>query len=369
MTPLVIPGIAQLRPYVPGTPIEQVAQRLGLPEAQIVKLASNENPLGPSPAAIAAARQQLEVAHLYPDSEGAALRSALAQRLNVDPKEIVLGSGSNEILELLVRTFCAAGEHVVFSDPSFPVYRMACLVQGAPHSIVPLKNYDHDLAALANAVTPRTRIVFIDNPNNPTGTYVPRAALTEFLSAISPEVIVVLDEAYCEYAEAPDFPDGLQLRGLHPRLVVARTFSKIYGLAGLRVGYGVMPTELAGYVNRVRSPFNVSNVAQAAALAALEDDAHLERSRSLNSKEKRFMAAQLQALGLEVVPSEANFLLVDVARPGPSVYEALVGHGVIIRPIPPLPTMIRVTIGTHAENERCLAALAKVVSQTPPPAR
>lgn len=367
MASLVTSGIEQLRPYTPGTPIEQVAQRLGIHPGEIVKLASNENPLGPSPAAMAAARAPLAAAHLYPDSESSALRGALARRLRVDPREVVVGNGSNEILELLVRTFCAGGQHVVFSDPSFPLYRMACLAQGAPHTAVPLKGYAHDLPALAKAVTPRTRIVFIDNPNNPTGTYVPRSALTEFLNTISPDVIVALDEAYFEYAEAPDYPDGLQLRALHPRLVVARTFSKIYGLAGLRVGYGVMSAELAGYVNRVRSPFNLSNIAQAAALAALEDDFHVEQSRALNSAEKQFVASSLRAMGLAVVPSEANFLLVDLARPGLSVYEALLGHGVIVRPLPPLPSMVRITVGTHAENERCLAALKKVLSPSASP--
>lgn len=365
MASLVTPGIEQLRPFTPGPPVEQVAQRLGLPVSKMAKLDANENPLGPSPAAIAAVGQQLGRTQLYPDAEGSALRGALARRFGVAAQEIVLGSGSNEILELLVRTFCAGAEHVVFSDPSFPVYRMACLAQGAPHSIVPLLGYDHDLSGLAKAITARTRLVFIDNPNNPTGTYISRAALTEFLCAVPPQVIVVLDEAYCEYAEAPDYPDGLQLRQLHPRLVVARTFSKIYGLAGLRVGYGIMPTELAGYLNRVRAPFNVSSIAQSAALAALDDDAHVQRSRSLNSEEKRFMTAKLSALGLAVVPSEANFLLVDVRRPGPSVYEALVGRGVFVRPIPPLRSMIRLSLGTRPENERCLAALTQVLSELP----
>lgn len=361
MRPLVTPSIERIRPYQPGTPIEQVASRLGLHPSEIVKLASNENPLGPSPAGTFAAREELSRVHRYPDSEAPSLRAALARRLACGVEEVVVGNGSNELLDLLVRTFCTNDEHVVFADPSFVVYRLACLAHGVPYTGVPLAGYSHDLPAMARAVTPRTRIVFIANPDNPTGTYVGRRALSEFLSAIPRDVIVVLDEAYCEYAEAADYPDGMTLRSLHPRVVVARTFSKIYGLAGLRVGYAVMPAELAGYVHRVRAPFNVSLVAQAAAVAALEDHEHIDRSRALNITEKVFMRAGLEALGLEVVPSEANFFLVDVRRSAHAVYDALLHQGVIVRAIPPLPSMLRITLGTREENTRCLAALKTVL--------
>lgn len=333
----------------------------GLAMAEVVKLASNENPLGPSPRALAAAQSELGRVHLYPDSEALSLRGALAQRLGVATEEVVVGNGSNELLDLLVRTFCAPGEHVVFGEPSFVVYRLACLAQGAAFSAVPLRNHIHDLVAMARAVTPATRLIFIANPNNPTGTHVGRDALERFLALIPRDAIVVLDEAYIEYAEAADFPDGLALRSLHPRLVVARTFSKIHGLAGLRIGYAVMPAELAGYIHRVRAPFNVNSIAQSAALAALEDSEHVERSRTLNRIEKAFMRQALEELGLAVVPSEANFLLVDVARPALAVYEALLTKGVIVRAVPPLPTMLRITLGTRAENQRCLSALATVL--------
>lgn len=361
MPPLVTSSIESIRPYQPGTPIEQVATRLGVEPGDIVKLASNENPLGPSPVALAAAQRELSGVHRYPDSEASALRAALARRLGCSLDEIVLGNGSNELLELFVRTFCAGGEHVVFAEPSFVVYRLACLAQGSPHTAVPLDGYTHDLPAMARAITPQTRLVFIANPNNPTGSHVGRAALCEFLAAIPRDVIVVLDEAYCEYAEAEDYPDGLELRARHPRLVVARTFSKIYGLAGLRVGYAIMAAELAGYVQRVRAPFNVSRVGQAAALGALEDQAHVERSRALNSAEKSFMRAGLESLGLEVVPSEANFFLVNLQTPARAIYEALLYQGVIVRDIPPLPSSLRITLGTRGENERCLAALKTVL--------
>lgn len=362
MKRLVTPSIEQIRPYQPGTPIETVVRNHGLAMGDVVKLASNENPLGPSPHAVAAARRELERIHLYPDSEASLLRAALAERTGRQPDEIVVGNGSNELLDLLVRTFCAAGEHVVFGDPGFVVYRLACLAQGVSFTAVPLDGHTHDLRAMARAVTSNTRLVFIDNPNNPMGTYVGRPELEQFLDSLPRDVIVVLDEAYVEYADAEDFPDGLTLRSRHPRLVVARTFSKIYGLAGLRVGYAVMPSELAGYVHRVRAPFNVSSVAQAAAVAALSDTEHVERSRALNREEKGFMLSGLARLGLSVVASQANFLLVDVRRPALAVYEELLTHGVIVRAIPPLPTMLRITLGTRTQNERCVAALRTVLA-------
>jgi histidinol-phosphate aminotransferase len=359
---LVTPSIERIQPYQPGTPIEQVAQRLGFAPSDVIKLASNENPLGPSPLGVAAAARELERLHRYPDSEAPALRAALAARLGVGVGEVVVGNGSNELLELLVRTFCTGREHVVFGEPAFVVYRLACLAHGVPFTAVPLDDGQvHDLPAMAAAITPATRIVFIANPNNPTGTYVGRDALSIFLRAVPRDVIVVLDEAYIEYADAPDFPDGLALRDLHPRLVVIRTFSKIYGLAGLRVGYMVLGTELAQYVNRVRAPFNVSSVSQAAGAAALADTDHVAQTRALNQAEKAFVADELTRMGLAVVPTQANFFLIDLARPATDAYEALLRHGVIVRTVPPLPTMVRVTLGTRSENVRLLAALRAVL--------
>lgn len=359
---LVTPSIERIQPYQPGTPIEQVAEKLGFAASHIVKLASNENPLGPSRRAIAAAAGELERVHRYPDSEAPALRGALAQRLGVSRDEVVVSNGSNELLELLVRTFCAGGEHVVFGEPAFVVYRLACLAQGVPHTAVPLDaGHVHDLEAMRQAIRHDTRLVFIANPNNPTGTYVGRGELEAFLRRIPRDVIVVLDEAYIEYADALDFPDGLALRSIHPRLVAVRTFSKIYGLAGLRVGYAVMPAELAGYIHRVRAPFNVNSVAQAAGVAALDDVDHVQRSRALNLEEKAFVGGRLEALGVRVVPSQANFLLIDLGRPAPGVYDDLLRHGIIVRTVPPLPSMARVTLGTRAENERFLAALQAVL--------
>jgi histidinol-phosphate aminotransferase len=362
MTTWVTPSIERIRPYQAGTPIEEVARRLGVrAPPEIIKLASNENPLGPSPLALEAARAELAKVHRYPESEAPVLRSALAQHLGVSAEEIVLGNGSNELLELLVRTFCSGDQRVIFAEPSFVVYRLACLAHGVPFTEVALDGYTHDLPAMARAVSPSTRLVFIANPNNPTGTHVGRDALSSFLEAVPPDVMVVLDEAYAEYADAPDYPDGLEFRQRHPNTIVVRTFSKIYGLAGLRLGYAVMPRELAGYVHRVRAPFNVSSIAQAAGVAALRDRDHVQRSRALNLTEKAFMQQRLAALGLRVVPSQANFVLVSVARPAAAVYEALLTHGVIVRALPPLPSMLRISLGTRPENERCLTALQAVL--------
>lgn len=362
MTKWVTPSIEQIRPYQPGTPIEEVARRLGADAPpEIIKLASNENPLGPSPFAVAAAQAELVRVHRYPESEAPVLRNALAAHLGVSPEEIVLGNGSNELLELLVRTFCTGDQRVVFAEPSFVVYRLACLAHGVPFTDVALDGYTHDLPAMARAVRPGTRLVFIANPNNPTGTHVGDKALNAFLEAIPSDVIVVLDEAYAEYTDAADYPDGLRFRKLHPNTIVVRTFSKIYGLAGLRLGYAVMPRELAGYVHRVRAPFNVSSIAQAAGVAALTDREHVARSRALNLAEKAFMQQKLEAMGLAVVPSQANFVLVNINRPAAAVYEAMLTHGVIVRAIPPLPSMLRISLGTRYENERCLAALQAVL--------
>ncbi|MET0413619.1 MAG: histidinol-phosphate transaminase [Polyangiaceae bacterium] len=360
MAQLVTPEIESIQPYQAGTPIEQVARPAGAPD--VIKLASNENPLGASPRALTAAQHVLAGVDRYPDSAALRLRAALAERLSVTLDEVIVGNGSNELLELVVRTFCTPEHHIVFAEPSFVVYRLAALAQSIPYSAVPLKSWTHDLPAMARAITSKTRVVFIANPNNPTGTYVGRAALETFLRAVPRDVIVVLDEAYIEYADAPDFPDGVALRQLHPRLVVTRTFSKIYGLAGLRIGYAVLSPELAGYTHRVRAPFNVGNVAQAAAIAALGDTEHVSRSQALNRSEKPFLAAGLTRLGLEVVPSQANFVFVDIKRPAQPVYDAMLGHGVIVRPIPPGGSGLRITVGTRAENVRCLQALEAVLA-------
>jgi histidinol-phosphate aminotransferase len=356
---LVTPAIANLRPYEPGKPAEEVARELGVSDA--VKLASNENPLGPSPLAVEAMKRVLTEVHRYPDARAYSLRERLAALHGVRITEVLTGNGSNELIELVVRTFCTAEHHVVFADPSFVVYGMACLAQGVAFSAVPLRDEIHDLDAMAASVTPTTRVMFIANPNNPTGTYVTQAALEKLLRTLPPEVIVVVDEAYIDYADASDYPDALKLRDRRERLIVLRTFSKIHGLAALRVGYAVGPVELLDYMNRVRAPFNVGTVGQVAALAALDDRTHVHRSRLLNREQRARLAIELPKLGLRVVPSQANFLYVDFGRPVAPIFERLLGLGVIIRPFASLPFCARITVGTLLENDRLLGALREVL--------
>jgi len=356
---LVIPTIEGLVAYETGKPLDELARELGITDA--VKLASNENPWGPSPLALTAAREALTQVHLYPDGAAYRLRERIALEHGVAMNEVILGNGSNELLDLFVRTFATGDDHIVFADPSFVVYRLAALSHGVPFTAVPLTNLTHDLDALLAAVTERTRLLFVANPNNPTGTYVGRAAVTEFLSKVPPHVIVVMDEAYIEYADAPDFPDTLKLRATRERLFSVRTFSKIYGLAGLRVGYAIGPARLVDYINRVRAPFNANLVGQAAALAALGDREHLARSREMNQAERSRLTKQLEALDLSVAPSQANFVLVDLKRPARPVYEALLQRGVIVRPFGVLPTSLRITVGTPRENERLLSSLTEVL--------
>lgn len=360
MSALVIPTVESLVPYEGGKPIEELARELGVTDA--VKLASNENPLGPSPRAIEAMRAEISRVNSYPDGAAYNLRKRLAEVHAVSIDEVIHGNGSNELLDLFVRTFVRPDHHIVFADPAFIVYRIAALAYGVPFTAVPLRDLTHDLEAMAAAVTPQTRLMFVANPNNPTGTYVARSAVERLLRTVPPEVIVVMDEAYIEYADAPDFPDSMRLRRLRERLLVVRTFSKIYGLAGLRIGYAVGPAELVDYVNRVRAPFNVSTIGQAAALAALGDEEHVQRSRSLNGAERERLARELSAMGLSVAPSQANFVLADVRRPARPVYDALLRKGVIVRPFGNLPTSLRVTVGTAIQNDRFLQAIGECLS-------
>jgi histidinol-phosphate aminotransferase len=341
-------------------PLEQLARERGVSGA--IKLASNENPLGPSPRAVKAAAAALGEAHRYPDAGAFALRQAMAPRLGVDPREIVFGNGSNELIELVVRTFTTQTHHAVFCQPSFVVYRMACLAHGLPHTAVPLHDGAYDLDAMLEAVRPNTRLVLLANPNNPTGTYVGRAALEAFLERLDPEILVVLDEAYFEYATADDYPDGLSLRARFPRLLVLRTFSKAFGLAALRVGYVVCSLQLAGYLERVRAPFNVSSVAQAAALAAWEDREHLAEVVRYNLAQRSRVVAALEALGVTCLPTQANFVLAEFPQPAAIVHDKLLDRGVIVRPLPGLEHALRISIGLSEENDRLLATVAEVLA-------
>lgn len=358
---LAAPGVRALRPYEPGKPIEELEREYGVRGA--VKLASNENPLGPSPRALAAARRALGGIARYPDGNGFALKRALAERLGVPSECITLGNGSNDVLELAARAFATPENEIVYSGHAFAVYPIVTRAVGARPVVAPARDFGHDLEAMRSAVSERTRLVFIANPNNPTGTWLAAEALEAFVQAMPAHVLVVIDEAYHEYVSAPGYASLLPRLHRYPNLIVTRTFSKVYGLAGLRVGYGVSSPAVADVLNRVRQPFNVNSVALAAAFAALDDHAHVERSVRLNEQGRRQLADGFAALGLRQLPSVANFVCVDLGRPAALVYERLLREGVIVRPVASygMPNHLRVTVGLPEENERFLKALETVV--------
>jgi histidinol-phosphate aminotransferase len=361
---LVPEWIRSLTPYPPGKPIEEVERELGISGS--IKLASNENPLGPSPKALAAVQEALRGLHVYPDGSAFYLRRTLAERHGVSPEEILVGNGSNEIIELVVRTFMRERDEAVMADQAFVVYQLVTRAVGGTPRTVPLRDFTHDLEAMAEAVTPRTRLVFLANPNNPTGTMVGREAWRAFLRALPPrQLVVVADDAYADYVEDPDYPDTIGDRGDGGVPVVTlRTFSKLYGLAGLRVGYAVAPAAVVDAMHRIRQPFNVNALALAAARAALDDQEHVRRTLAVNREGMAFLTESFRAMGLSFVPSVANFLLVKVGK-GMAVYEALLRRGVIVRPMDGygFPEHLRVTVGLPDENRRFVDALADVLRE------
>ncbi|MBI5316929.1 MAG: histidinol-phosphate transaminase [Nitrospirae bacterium] len=351
------PDIASLSPYVPGKPIEELQRELGL--TRVIKLASNENPLGSSPKALTALREGSSALHRYPDGGAFRLREALANHWKVTLDHVILGNGSDEILGLLARTFLAPGDEAVMADQTFVIYKMEVTAAHGKPVVVPLKQWRHDLQAMAAAVTDRTRLLFLCNPNNPTGTMVTADEVELLLSRVPAHVVVVFDEAYFEYVRSQQFPDSMAYVRLGRNVIVLRTFSKIYGLAGLRIGYGVATAEIISFLNRVRPPFNANSLAQRAARAALGDEEHVARSRAVNEAGMRQMVNGLSSLGFTPIPSEANFVYVDVGRDGRAVFEALLREGIIIRHIDG--PMVRVTIGLEEENREFLAALKRVI--------
>lgn len=353
--------IENIRPYIPGKPIEELERELGIREA--MKLASNENPLGPSLRAMRAVAPGLRTINRYPDGDSFLLRSALAKRLRVTPKALVFGNGSNEIIELLVRTYLKPGQEAVTSECSFLVYDLVVPAAGGILRKAPLRNFTYDLEAIRSQVNRKTRIIFIANPNNPTGTIVREPEFVRFLRKIPDTVLVVMDEAYAEFAADSRYPRSLKLLGRFPNLVILRTFSKIYGLAGLRIGYGVARPEVIDYLNRVRQPFNVNGVAQIAARAALDDRKHIQATRENNRRGLALMYKEFHRLGIRYIPSQANFLLFQVPGSGEEYYQHLLRAGVIVRPMGGygLPDWLRVSIGRPGENRRFLSALKKAL--------
>lgn len=354
--------VRRIAPYVPGKPIDELARDYGLAPDAIIKLASNENPRGPSRKVREAIATAAADVTRYPDGNGFQLKQALAARYGIGREQIVLGNGSNDVLELATQAFLRPGDHAVYSRHAFAVYPLAIQARGAIGIEVPARDYGHDLEAMAKAITADTRVVFIANPNNPTGTWLSSPAVKAFLDRVPREVVVVLDEAYDEYLDAGQRSQSVGWIAEYPNLLVSRTFSKAYGLAGVRVGFGMMDAEVADLLNRVRQPFNVNSVAQAAALAALADADYVVESAMLNRTGLRALCAALDAMGVAYVPSHGNFLLVHVGD-APTVYESLLRKGVIVRPTANygLPKHLRVTIGLPQEVERFVAELASAL--------
>jgi histidinol-phosphate aminotransferase len=357
-------NVRAIAPYVPGKAISETAREIGIPEEKILKMASNENPLGPSPKAIEAMRRWVDQLHLYPEATFD-LKAVLARKLGIGPEHFVLGNGSNDVLELVARTFLRPGDSVVYSQHAFLVYPLVTQAIGAKGIEVPALRYGTDLDAVARAVRADTKMVFLANPNNPTGTFTPWDELRAFVRRVPPNVIVVLDEAYGEY-----LPDALRSPTLgwlpeFPNLVVARTLSKAYGLAGLRVGFGVAHPDAAELMNRVRQPFNVNQLALVAAAAALDDAAFIAKSREVNARGLEQLRDGLERLGLDYIPSYGNFITMRVGN-AKAAYESMLREGIIVRPIAGygMPEHLRVTVGLPEQNARFLAALARALGRS-----
>jgi histidinol-phosphate aminotransferase len=362
--------VRRIAPYIPGKPVEELAREYGLAERDIVKLASNENPRGPSPRVRQAIADAVSGITRYPDGNGFALKTALAARFGVEREQVVLGNGSNDILELATQAFLRPGDEAVYSQHAFAVYPLATQARGATGVVAPARKLGHDLEAMRAAITARTRIVFVANPNNPTGTWLAPEAMRSFVASVPRDVLIVLDEAYNEYLPPSHQVDTASWIATHPNLVVSRTFSKAYGLAGLRVGYGLMDIAVADMLNRVRQPFNVNSVAQAAALAALADNEYVEESARLNLAGLEQLMHGLDALGIGYVPSHGNFLLVRIGDAA-TIYDRLLRKGVIVRPVANygLPEHLRVTVGLEEENARFLSSLREAIGNAAPDGR
>ncbi len=360
---IAVPAVTNLKPYVPGKPISELERELGITDS--VKLASNENPLGCSELAKEAVRAELAQVGLYPDGGGVELRNALAEKHGVSPNQITLGNGSNDVLDMIARVFLAPGLESLFSQYAFAVYPISSQAVGATLNVVPARDYGHDLEEMLNRIGEKTRVVWIANPNNPTGTWLNGEELEGFIAAVPSNVIVVVDEAYIEYVDEPDYPDASLWLDKYPNLIVTRTFSKTYGLASLRVGYGLAHADITDLLNRVRQPFNVNSMALAAARAALEDQAFIQRSVELNRAGMAQMTSAFELMGLDYIPSVGNFVTVDLGRPAAEVDQGLLRAGCITRPVANygLPNHLRITIGTESENSRVLTALKQVLGK------
>ncbi len=354
------PRLRDFAVYQPGKPIEETAREIGAQPSEIIKLASNENPLGPSLLALAAMRAALDSAHLYPDGGGFYLREALAQKLGLARENTILGNGSNEIIEFVGHAFLEPGSEIITAEHAFIAYRLIATIFGARTVEVPSVDYGHDLDAMLGAITPQTRAIFIANPNNPTGTLLGQSAIDRFMAQLPNDIIAVFDEAYFEYVDGP--PDTLKFLRTHENVLVLRTFSKIAGLASIRLGYGLAHPELITVLQKTRQPFNANGIGQAGALTALSDDAHREKTKRVTDEGRAFLQEQFAEMKLTFVPSAANFVLVKVGD-GPAVFKALLARRIIVRALGGyrLPEWVRISVGTMEQNEKCIAALREVL--------
>jgi len=367
---LAVKGVQSLKPYLPGKPIEELERELGV--SNTLKLASNENTMGPSPLAIEAMQKAINEVDLYPDGNGFVLKQKISQKFGVDLDQITLGNGSNDILDMVARTFLYQGREAIFSEYAFAVYPISTQAVGATARIAKALDadheenpYGHDLNAMKSLINDSTSVIFIANPNNPTGTWLKSDELKQFISEVPEDIIVVVDEAYFEYVEASEYPDTMEWLNTFPNLIVSRTFSKAYGLAGLRIGYAVCSEAIADLLNRVRHPFNVNTVSINAAAAALGDEAHLQKCVEMNTKGIKFWRAACQYRGLDYIPTVGNFITIDFEQDAMPIYEALLREAVIVRPIANygLPNHLRISISTVEDNQRCLDALDKVMHE------
>ena len=361
MKKLIREGVEDLIPYPPGKPIEELERELGIKGS--IKLASNENPLGPSPMAVQAVMEKVQGLHRYPDGSGYYLKTRLSEKFGLPMSQIILGNGSNELIELIIRTFLSPGEQVVQAFPTFLVYEKVVKGAGGQIISVPLSDFRIDLNAIADAITADTKIIFLTNPNNPTGSAFSKDEMTGFLEKIPDDVILVLDEAYIEFVSDEGVAQGLELLSAHPLLAVLRTFSKLYGLAGLRIGYGFAAESLIDYMNRVRQPFNANTLAQAAAIAALDDSEFVSRTLKVVKEGLQYLYQNLDEMGLEYLPTQTNFFLIKVPRKGKEIYERMLKKGVIVRSMDSygLPDYIRINVGLPEENERFVRSLKEIL--------
>jgi histidinol-phosphate aminotransferase len=356
------PNIVHLPVYQPGKPVDDVKRELGLTE--VIKLASNENPFGSSPKAKEAIIRELDNISIYPDGAAVELTDAIARKFDVNADQVIFGAGSDEIILMIARAFLVPGDETIMADQTFPQYKHNAQIENAVIIEVPLKEGTHDLNAMLERVTDKTKVIWICNPNNPTGTINVADEVERFLSQVPSNVLVVLDEAYCEYIEDPAFPDGIKLLKKFPNVIVLRTFSKIYGLASLRIGYGIGRPDVIRSINQVREPFNTSRFGQAAALAALADESFIEECRAANKQGLAYFNSSFAELGLPAFPAYGNFIMVDVKRPGQEVFDALLRKGIIVRAGHKLyPTHIRITVGSQEQNEKVIAALTAVLQE------